>query len=54
MKEFTLTQDAGRGWIVTAEKLPGFFAKGKTKEEAIEKMKIAFRMYYPCGECKDK
>jgi len=54
MKEFTQTQDTGGDWIVTAEKLPGFIAKGKTKEEAIEKMKAAFKMYYPCGECKDK
>lgn len=53
MKEFSLTQDANGDWIVTSEKLPGFIARGKTREEAIEKMKVAIRMYYPCGECKD-
>ena len=54
MKEFTISQDESGNWIVTSDKIPGFVAKGKTQQEAIEKMKNAFRMYYPCGECKDK
>jgi len=52
MKEFTVTQDENGNWIITSEKLPGFVAKGKTQHEALEKMKTAFRMYFPCGECK--
>jgi predicted RNase H-like HicB family nuclease len=54
VKEFTIFQDDNGEWIVISEKLPGFVARGKTRQEAIEKMKMAFRVYYPCGECKDK
>ena len=54
MKEFTISQNESGDWIVTSEKLPGFVAKGKTQQEAIEKMKHAFRTYFPCGECRDK
>jgi predicted RNase H-like HicB family nuclease len=54
MKEFSIYQDTNGEWIVTSDRIPGFSAKGKTQEEAIEKMKTAFRVYYPCGECKDK
>ncbi len=54
MKEFTISQDESGEWIVTSGKIPGFVARGRTRQEAIEKMKNAFRMYYPCGECKDK
>jgi predicted RNase H-like HicB family nuclease len=54
MKEFTISQNESGDWIVTSDKLPGFMAKGKTQQEAIEKMKQAFRTYFPCGECRDK
>jgi predicted RNase H-like HicB family nuclease len=54
MKEFTVYQDDSGHWIVTSEKLPGFTAKGKTQDEALEKIKAAMRMYYPCGPCKEK
>jgi predicted RNase H-like HicB family nuclease len=52
MKEFILSRDENDNWIVTSDKIPGFVAKGKTQQEAVEKMKSAFRMYFPCGECK--
>jgi predicted RNase H-like HicB family nuclease len=51
MKEFVLSQDMDGTWIVTCEKVPGFPARGKTREEAIEKMKQAMRVYFPCGDC---
>lgn len=54
MKEFTIYQDEEGNWVVTSDKIPGFAARGKTRQDAIDKMKQAFRMYYPCGECKDK
>jgi predicted RNase H-like HicB family nuclease len=54
VKEFTVSQDNNGTWIVTSDKLPGYIARGKTEQEAIEKMKQAFRTYYPCGECKDR
>jgi predicted RNase H-like HicB family nuclease len=52
MKEFVIAEDENGEWVVTSEKLPGFIAKGKTRQEALERMKSAFRLYYPCGECK--
>ena len=54
MKEFSIYQDENGNWIVTSDKIPGFEAKGKSQQEAVDKMKQAFRIYYPCGECKDK
>jgi predicted RNase H-like HicB family nuclease len=52
MKEFVISQDVDGTWIVSCEKIPGFLAKGKTSQEAIEKMKQAMRVYFPCGDCK--
>lgn len=52
MKEFIISQDEAGNWLVTSEKLPGFIAKGRTQKEAMDKMIAAFRMYFPCGECK--
>jgi predicted RNase H-like HicB family nuclease len=54
VKEFSVSQDEKGNWIVTSDKIPGFVARGGTQQEAVEKMIKAFRMYYPCGECKDK
>ena len=52
MKEFIVSQDGQNEWRVSCEKVPGYIAKGKTQQEAIEKMKQALKVYYPCGECK--
>jgi predicted RNase H-like HicB family nuclease len=48
MKELTVYQDDMGEWIVTSNKMPGFIARGKTQKEAVEKMKQAFSVYYPC------
>lgn len=55
MKELTVYQGEMGEWIVISDKVPGFTAKGKTPEEAVEKMKQAFSVYYPCdsSNCKD-
>ena len=55
MKELSLYQDDTGEWIVTSDKIPGFMARGKTQDEAMDKMKQAFSVYYPCdsGNCKD-
>jgi hypothetical protein len=53
LKELIISQDEDGEWIVTSEKLPGFTAKGKTQKEAIDKIKRAFSIYFPCGDCKD-
>lgn len=52
MKEFNIYQDETGEWIVTSEKITGFTARGRTMQEAIDKMKQAMRVYFPCGECK--
>jgi len=54
MKEFIIYEDSSGQWIAESKKLPGFIAKGRTREEAVEKMKRAFRIYYPCGDCGEK
>ncbi|MBI4849343.1 MAG: hypothetical protein HY808_12350 [Nitrospirae bacterium] len=55
MKELLVYQDDDGEWIVKTEKIPGFSAKGTTQQEAIDKMKKAFSVYFPCdtGNCKD-
>lgn len=53
MKELKISQDENNEWIVTSDKIPGFAAKGKTADEALEKMKKAFNVYFPCSECKE-
>jgi len=55
MKELQVYQDDMGEWIVTSDKMPGFLARGKTQKEAVEKMKQAFSVYYPCdsSNCKD-
>jgi len=55
MKELLVYQDDDGEWIVKSERIPGFSAKGTTQQEAIDKMKKAFSVYFPCdaGNCKD-
>lgn len=52
MKEFVIYQDDNGDWVVTSDRMPGFIAKGKTQNEALDKMKQAMRVYFPCGDCK--
>jgi predicted RNase H-like HicB family nuclease len=52
LKEFIVYQDENGEWVVTSEKIQGFAARGKTQQEAVEKMKQAMRVYFPCGDCK--
>jgi len=52
MKEFIVYQDDNGDWVVTSEKVPGYIAKGRSQDEALDKMKQAMRIYFPCGECK--
>ncbi|MBI5409900.1 MAG: type II toxin-antitoxin system HicB family antitoxin [Nitrospirae bacterium] len=55
MKELLIYQDDNGEWLATSEKMPGFVARGKTQKEALDKMKKAFSIYYPCAgdNCKD-
>jgi predicted RNase H-like HicB family nuclease len=52
MKQFTLSRNSDGEWTVTCTKVPGLVIKAKTRHEAIEKMKNAVKLYFPCGDCK--
>jgi predicted RNase H-like HicB family nuclease len=52
MKQLELSRDDDGTWVVTCEKVPGLVIKGNSQVEAIEKMKKALSMYFPCGDCK--
>jgi len=49
MKKLIVYEDETGEWIVKSMDIPGFTAKGRTQQEALEKMKKAFSVYYPCG-----
>ncbi|RJQ48163.1 MAG: type II toxin-antitoxin system HicB family antitoxin [Nitrospiraceae bacterium] len=49
MKELTVSRDDTGEWLVTSREIPGFIARGKTQQEALDKMKQAFKIYFPCG-----
>ncbi len=53
MKELKISQDENNEWVIMSDKIPGFVAKGKTVDEAVEKMKKVFNVYFPCGDCKE-
>ncbi len=53
MKELIVYKDDNGEWIVTSGKIPGLILRGKTEQEAVDKMKQALRVYFPCGECKE-
>jgi hypothetical protein len=52
MKQFTLSRNSDGEWTVTCAKVPGLVIKAETRHEAIEKMKNAVKLYFPCGDCK--
>jgi predicted RNase H-like HicB family nuclease len=49
MKDLIVYEDESGEWIVQSREIPGFTARGRTQQEALEKMKQAFSVYYPCG-----
>ncbi len=53
MKELKISQDENNEWVIMSDKIPGFVAKGKTVDEAVEKMKKVFNVYFPCSDCKE-
>ena len=48
MREFIVYQDDGGRWIAECEDIPGYRAKGKTKEEVLAKIESALLTFYPC------
>jgi predicted RNase H-like HicB family nuclease len=52
MREFLVHEDDDGTWIAEARELPGFQAKAKTQEEALQKIQAVLKIYYPC-RCED-
>lgn len=52
MRDFILYEDADGEWVAETEELPGYRARGKTKEEALDKIQAALKFYHPC-RCED-
>ena len=52
MREFTVYEDDDGTWVAEAKELPGVHMRGKTQQEALEKIQTALRIYYPC-RCED-
>jgi predicted RNase H-like HicB family nuclease len=52
MREFIVYQDDDGTWVAEAKELPGVHMRGKTQQEALEKIQTALRIYYPC-RCED-
>jgi len=52
MREFSIYQDDDGTWIAEAQELPGMRMRGKTQNEALEKIQAALKTYYPCT-CED-
>jgi predicted RNase H-like HicB family nuclease len=52
VREFTVYQDEDGRWVAECSELPGVSVKAETQSEAIEKIKKALLIYYPC-RCED-
>ena len=52
MREFILYQDDDGGWVAECKDIPGYRAKAKTREEALDRIKAVLLLYYPC-RCED-
>ncbi len=52
MREFTIYQDDDGQWVAECRELPGYRAQAETREAALEKMKSALLIFYPC-RCED-
>jgi predicted RNase H-like HicB family nuclease len=53
MRDFILYEDNSGEWVAECREIPGYRARGRTKEEAIEKIKAALLVFYPC-KCEDE
>ncbi len=52
MKELLIYRDHDGTWVASYDKIPGYKARGDTQQEAVENIKRAIRLYFPCGPCK--
>jgi predicted RNase H-like HicB family nuclease len=52
MREFIIYEGEDGQWVAESKDITGYRAKGKTKEEALEKIKSVLLIYHPC-RCED-
>jgi predicted RNase H-like HicB family nuclease len=52
MRELIVYQDNDGQWVAECPEMPGYRAKAGSKEEAVEKMKAALLVFFPC-KCED-
>jgi predicted RNase H-like HicB family nuclease len=52
MRELILYQDDDGTWVAEAKELPGVRMRGKSRQEAIEKIQAVLKIYFPC-RCED-
>lgn len=52
MREFTVYQDDDGSWVAECRELPGLSVRGQSEAEALQKIKQALLIYYPC-RCED-
>lgn len=48
MRDLIIYQVDDNLWIAESGEIPGYRGKGKTREEAIEKIRAALLIYNPC------
>jgi predicted RNase H-like HicB family nuclease len=48
MREFIIYQDDDGAWVAEAKELPGVHMKGRTQQEALDKIQTAVKIYNPC------
>jgi predicted RNase H-like HicB family nuclease len=48
MRELLVYEDDRGQWIAECKDIPGYRASGKTREEALAKIKAALLTFYPC------
>ena len=52
MRELVVYETEDGQWEATYDRLPGFRAQGRNREEALQRLKDAIRIYDPC-RCED-
>ncbi len=52
MRELVVYETEDGHWEATYDKLPGFRAQGRNRDEALQRLQEAIRIYDPC-RCED-
>lgn len=54
MRQIALIQEPDGSWRAACAEIPGYLARGETRQDALRAMKRALTLYYPCGECDEE